>query len=195
MIASLRTTFLYVLTRKVLLKMKAIEKSLQSLYREKGNHRTGKWTYVIGGLNWDFHLSISHSFQGKESEEPLSAQRQCSSCCISYVTFGFPGIFPLWKSHICAFVPQVISVSWYSLDIRKTHAKKAQTTCICKILLTDGHKTYELSFSTCKISFTTMFQPAVNGMFIKHIQKHPQWGQWPKDSSSETKLLKEAQSA
>lgn len=137
MIASLRTTFLYVLARKVLLKMKAIEKSLQSLYREKGNHRTHKWSYVIGGLNWDFHLSISHSFQRKESEA-LSAQRQCSSCCISYVTFGFPGIFPPWKSHICAFVPQVlkisINVSWYSLDIRKTHAKKAQTTCICKIL-------------------------------------------------------------
>lgn len=28
-------------------------------------------------------------------------------------------------------------------------------------------------FSMCRRSFTIVFQPAVNGMFIKHIQKHP----------------------
>lgn len=37
---SLKTTFFSVLPRKVLIKIKAIEKSLQSLYREKGTPPT-----------------------------------------------------------------------------------------------------------------------------------------------------------
>lgn len=71
---SLRTTSLQVLPYKGFAKNKDYRKSLQSLNREKGNHRSQKLSFVTSQTE-TFFFSISlFFFHRKESVEPILAE-------------------------------------------------------------------------------------------------------------------------